>query len=85
MARVTFDEQSMVISRECRSLVNQKCIISPTLRHPELYDPVTGTFSATASMMAIRARHTATLLDNGNVLIAGGGIGGDDGDFGRSP
>ena len=38
----------------------------------ELYDPVAGTFTVTASMTAIRSGAVATLLGNGNVLIAGG-------------
>ena len=41
----------------------------------ELYDPASGTFARTGDMTRGRSTHTATLLSNGRVLIAGGMIG----------
>jgi len=38
----------------------------------ELYNPATGTWTATGTMNQARYYHTATLLNNGKVLVVGG-------------
>src|SRR5438093_912072 len=43
----------------------------------QLFDPATGAFSALDSMSTPRARHTATLLRDGRVVLVGGTDGGE--------
>src|SRR5581483_9740154 len=45
---------------------------SDVLNSFDIYDPRSGSFSATGTMTTTRTYHTATLLPNGMVLIVGG-------------
>ncbi len=38
----------------------------------EIYNPGTGTFTATGHMTIARFQHTATVLDNGTIVVTGG-------------
>lgn len=50
-------------------------VLSGTLMAAELYDPVTDAWRAVAPLSTGRAGHTATLLPDGRVLVAGGRTG----------
>jgi WD40 repeat protein len=65
------------VSRSRTVLANGKVpagapVSSFDLDTAELYDPATGTFTVTGTMSEVRSEHTATLLTNGKVLVAGG-------------
>jgi hypothetical protein len=45
------------------------------LASAELYNPASGTWTATGSLNRKRYRHTATLLQNGRVVLVAGGVG----------
>jgi N-acetylneuraminic acid mutarotase len=72
----TREEHTAVLLANGNVLVsggNKKTLTTQTpLASSELYNPATGTWTATGSMSHARAGHTSTVLHNGHVVNAGG-------------
>ncbi len=71
--------QTITMLRDGRVLLTggvQNVGFRSQLASAEIYDPAAGTFSATGSMSTPREGHTATMLRDGRVLIAGGSANG---------
>jgi len=68
----THDSHTATLRAKGKALVTGVSDNSGDLATAELYDPATGTFTATGAMSEVRSEHTATLLGNGKVLVAGG-------------
>lgn len=72
----TREEHTAVLLANGKVLVsggNKKTLTTQTpLASAELYNPATGTWTATGSMSNARSGHTSTVLHNGNVVNAGG-------------
>ena len=75
-----FNTATLLSSGEVLLAGGETCIVPSTgggcapqvMSSSELYDPSTQTFAAAGNMTSPREFHTATLLANGEVLIAGG-------------
>jgi hypothetical protein len=66
------DGTVLMAGGESQHCDGNSCFFSGSEWSMELYDPTKGSFSFAGYMLYPRASHTATLLNTGDVLIAGG-------------
>src|SRR5271165_4896427 len=71
-ASFRFRESVMAMLQDGRVLIAGGTVENGVFRNSAELDPATGRFSTTDNMQSRRAGHSATLLLNGTVLIAGG-------------
>src|SRR5262249_50942755 len=71
-ATLLSDGTVFVAGGESQDCSDNGCFFAGTTASADIYNPSTGTFTAVGNMLANRAGHTATLLKNGTVLLAGG-------------
>ena len=74
-AATLLSDGKVLITGGCNNSNSGEVRCDNFLNSAEIYNPVTNAFSATGSMSTPRLHHTATLLPNGKVLIAGGSNG----------
>ena len=66
------DGRVVVVGGSTGGSVGDPTAGSRSLASAKIYDPTTGAFAPTGSLATARARHTATLLADGRVLVVGG-------------
>jgi hypothetical protein len=71
-AALLADGRVLVLGGDGMTCSATGCYFSGSLSSAELYDPATGTFSRAGYMNVGRTAPTATLLQNGDVLVTGG-------------
>lgn len=66
------DGKALATGGETESCTSNACWFAGSTASAELYDPSAGTFVSAGDMAESREIHTATLLEDGRVLITGG-------------
>ena len=66
------DGTALIVGGETESCFSNSCFFAGSLDSAEVYDSTQDRFTATGRMAVQREVHTATLLNDGRVLVAGG-------------